>query len=219
MSSTAFGVLLAASAGGVLVCAVATLWQRSTGSVVGWLAAQGIFLSSAALWIGIHASDAVLMATAGVVLAVKGILVPRLLTRVVRVGGSTLASSPVVNVPASLVAAGALVFLASAAMRHVVDLVPDPAGRLVPIGLASFLIGFFTLVSRKHAVSQIVGILLIDNGIALFAFLVTSGVPILVEFGVSLDVLLVIVVLQVLTARMQAKFGALDVDQLQELHD
>jgi len=198
---------------------VGSLWQRTSVSVAGWLALQGLALSSAALWIGIHNLDSVLIATSIVVLVVKAILLPWLLRKVVRKGGVTFESSPVVNGTSSLVAAAALIFLASAAMRNVAKLVPSPANKLIGIALATFLIGFFTLVSRKHAVSQIVGIVLIDNGIALFAFLVTSGVPILVEFGVSLDVLLVVVVLQVLTARMREKFGGLDVDQLQELHD
>ncbi len=81
------------------------------------------------------------------------------------------------------------------------------------------LVGFFALVTRRKAVSQIVGILLVDNGIALVAFLATAGVPLIVELGASLDVLLVVVVLQVLTTQMRARLGSLDLDQLTELHD
>jgi hydrogenase-4 component E len=64
-----------------------------------------------------------------------------------------------------------------------------------------------------------VGLLLVDNGIALVAFLATSGVPLVVELGASLDVLLVVVVLRVLTTHMHSQFGVLDLDQLRELHD
>ena len=58
------------------------------------------------------------------------------------------------------------------------------------------LLGFFMLATRRKAVSQIIGLLLVDNGVALVAFLLTAGVPLLVELGASLDVLLVVVVLQ-----------------------
>jgi hydrogenase-4 component E len=86
-------------------------------------------------------------------------------------------------------------------------------------GTALGIIGFFMLATRRKAVSQIVGLLLIDNGIALATFLLTAGVPLLVEFGAALDVLLVVVVLRVLATTMRARFGPFDLDQLRELRD
>ena len=85
--------------------------------------------------------------------------------------------------------------------------------------MAVVLIGFFVLVTRRPALSQLVGFLLMDNGITAVGFLTTAGVGLVVELGVSLDVLLVVLVLQVLTARMRAAFGATDLDELRELHD
>ena len=64
-----------------------------------------------------------------------------------------------------------------------------------------------------------VGFLILDNGIALVAFLATAGLPLIVELGASLDLLLAVLVLQVLAARMRTKFGGMDLDQLRELHD
>jgi hydrogenase-4 component E len=58
-----------------------------------------------------------------------------------------------------------------------------------------------------------------DNAITAIAFLATSGVPLTVELGVSLDVLLAVLVLLVLTNRMRSAFGATDLDELRELHD
>jgi len=59
----------------------------------------------------------------------------------------------------------------------------------------------------------------VDHGITAIAFLATAGVPLIVELGVSLDLLLVVLVLQVLTARMRLTFGHSDLDELRELHD
>jgi hydrogenase-4 component E len=126
---------------------------------------------------------------------------------------------PIVNVTASLLAGAALTLLAYATTRDIVALDTGPEIRAVPIGVAVALIGFFVLVSRRKAVTQIVGFLLLDNGVALIAFLTTAGVPLVVELGVALDVLLAVLVLQVLTARMRTKFGTLDLDQLTELRD
>lgn len=64
-----------------------------------------------------------------------------------------------------------------------------------------------------------VGFLLMDNAITATTFLTTNGVPLVVELGVSLDVLLAVLVLRVLTTRMRAAFGGTDLDELRELHD
>jgi hydrogenase-4 component E len=122
-------------------------------------------------------------------------------------------------VPASLIAAAALIVLAYLATGPVTALSPGPASRLAPIGVATVLIGFFMLATRRKAVSQITGLLLVDNGAALATFLLSAGVPLLVEFGASLDVLLVAVVLRVLATTMRPRFGPVDLDQLRELHD
>jgi hydrogenase-4 component E len=211
--------LLELTVGVVLACAVVTLWRRDLRALVAVLALQGAALAALAAVLAVHDGDVGLGVVAGVVLLAKGIVIPNLLARVVRRDPGSRETAPLVNVPASLVAAGALVVLAYLSAGRLISLFPSPATRLTPLGLATVLVGFFVLVTRRKAVSQIVGLLLVDNGIALIAFLLTAGVPILVELGASLDVLLVIVVLQVLAASMRARFGHVDLDQLRELHD
>jgi hydrogenase-4 component E len=87
------------------------------------------------------------------------------------------------------------------------------------VGLAVVLIGLLVLVTRRRALSQIVGFLLLDNGITAIAFLAAAGVPLLVELGISFDLLLAVLVLRVLAARMRAAFGISDLDEMRELHD
>ena len=67
--------------------------------------------------------------------------------------------------------------------------------------------------------SQVVGFLLLDNGITATAFVAVSGVPLIVEFGVTFDLVLVVLVLQLLTVRLRTAFGSTDLDELRELHD
>jgi hydrogenase-4 component E len=75
------------------------------------------------------------------------------------------------------------------------------------------------MVTRRHAISQAAGFLMLDNGIAATAFLLTAGVPLIVELGASLDVLFAVIVIGVLTGRLRRAFGGADLDQLQELRD
>jgi hydrogenase-4 component E len=219
VNNATYSSLLELAAGLVILCAFVTLWRRSLSAIVRALCVQGVALGLVALVLGVHRHDVVLITVGCLVIAAKGAVIPTLLRRVLANDSLNRETSPLVNVPASLVGAGALTFLAYGATRSVVALVPTSAGRLIPLGVATLLIGFFSMVIRRKAASQIVGLLLVDNGIALVAFLATAGVPLLVELGASLDVLLVVVVLRVLAVQLWSKFAVLDLDQLQELHD
>ena len=219
MSDRLFVQLLDLAAGLVLVCAFVVLWRRGLVAIVRALTVQGVAVAALALLLGLHEHDPEPIVVAALILVVKGAAIPRVLLRIVRSSDETREVEPLVNVPTSLVAAAALTLLAYATTRDVVALNPTAETRAVPIGIAVILIGFFVLVTRRKAVTQVVGFLLLDNGIAVVALLATAGVPLVVELGVALDVLLAVLILQVLTTRMRAKFGALDLDQLRELHD
>jgi len=219
MSAATYADLLDLTAGVVLACAVVALWRRDLRALVAVLALQGVALGALAGVLAFRSHDLGLGVVAGVVVVAKGVVIPLLLGRVVQRDPGSRESAPLVNVAASLVAAAALVVVAYLSAGTLTALLPGVTTRLAPIGVATVLVGFFVLVTRRKAVSQIVGLLLIDNGIALVAFLLTAGVPFLVELGSSLDVLLVVVVLQVLATSMRARFGHLDLDQLRELHD
>lgn len=219
MSAATYAGALEFAAGLVVVSAVVTLWRRSLSAIVKTLAVQGLALGAVALILGLRQHDGVLMSVGVLIIGAKGAVIPALLKRVLASDPASRETTPLVNVPASLVGAGVLSLLAYGATEPIVKLVPTTTGRLIPLGFATLLIGFFSMVVRRKAVSQIVGLLLVDNGIALVAFLATAGVPLLVELGASLDVLLAVVVLRVLAAQLWSKFGVLDLDQLRELRD
>jgi hydrogenase-4 component E len=214
-----FDSALTLAAGTVLVSAVVVLWLTSVHAVIRVMAIQGFALGAVALILGLRHDDVGLVATALVVVLLKGVAIPLLLGRTDDEGGPSRESRPLVNVPASLVAASVLIVLAFLSTRSLGRFVGTGAGALVPVGVATLLIGFFVLVTRRLPVFQIVGLLMVDNGIALVAFLSTAGVPFLIELGVSLDVLLGIVVLMVLTRRLRSEFGNVDLDELRELRD
>jgi hydrogenase-4 component E len=211
---------LGLAAGAVLACAVVTLWRRDLRAVVAVLAVQGTALGVTAGVLAAHSRDDIgLGVTAALVIAAKGLIIPALLRRVVRQDPGSRETAPLVNVPASLLSAAALIVVAYLASGKIAALAPGGPARLAPVGVATVLIGFLVLATRRKAASAITGLLLVDNGVALVAFLLTAGVPLLVELGASLDVLLVVVVLRVLATTMRARLGPFDLDQLRELHD
>ena len=219
MSTETYTQLLYAACGGLLLAAVLTLWRRQLSALVGLLSVQGVLLGLLAVLLGSREESLELVVVGIGVLMLKGVVLPLVLRRALREGGEARETRPLVNVPASILAASLLTLLAYAASGPVVDLDPNPETRAVPVGLSMVLIGLFVLVTRRRAISQVVGFLLMDNGIATIAFLLTAGVPAIVELAVSLDLLFVVLVLLVVTSHVRTTFGGTDIDELRELRD
>ncbi|MFI1358339.1 hypothetical protein ACH4TV_32950 [Streptomyces sp. NPDC020898] len=234
MSESLFTQLLNLACGAFLLAAVIVLWRRELAAIVRLFALQGLALAAIALLLGLHEERWDLIVVAAGIGALRAGLLPYLIRRALAalVVGRTddqgqgyvrseevRETQPLVNVAASLLTAAALTLLAYAVARPLVELNPTPATRALPVGLAVVLIGFFVLVTRRRALAQVVGFLLLDNGITATAFLAASGVPLIVELGVSFDVLLAVLVLQLLTVRVREAFGTTDIDDLRELHD
>ena len=219
MNETGYVQLLDLACGVFLLAAVLVLWRRRLAAIVRLLAVQGAALAGLVATLAVHQHDVELGAVALGVLALRAVALPLLVRRALRAAGEAGQTQPLVNVAASLLAPAALAMLAYAVTQPVVRLSPSPATHAVPVAVTVLLLGFFVLVTRRRALSQLAGFLLVDNGITAAAFLTTAGVPLVVELGVSLDVLLAVLVLQVLTTRMLAAFGSTDLDELRELHD
>ncbi|MFI7294442.1 hypothetical protein [Streptomyces sp. NPDC050121] len=230
MSGGLYTQLLDLACGAFLLAAVIVLWMRELAAIVRVFALQGIALAAVAVLLGAHEERWDLVAVGLGVGVLRAGVLPYLMRRALAAltqgrrrygdgGAETRETQPLVNVAASLLTASLLTLLAYAVARPLTELHPTPATRALPVGLAVVLIGFFVLVTRRRALAQVVGFLLLDNGITATAFLATSGVPLIVELGVSFDVLLAVLVLQILTTRVREAFGTTDIDDLRELHD
>ena len=211
--------LLDLAAGVFLLAAVAILWRRDVAAQTTWLTVQGAALTGIAVILGADQAHPELYAVAAGVGLLRAVVLPALVRWAINARAEDRETAPLINVSASLLAAAALVLLAYAVAQPLVRLEATTAARALPVGLAVVLIGLLVLVTRRKALSQIVGFLLLDNGITAIAFLAAAGVPILVELGVSFDLLLAVLVLRVLAARMRAAFGSADLDEMRELHD
>ncbi len=212
--------VLGLAAAAMLLAAVLIVWRRELAAMVRLLAGQGVALAMIPLAEGVQRHDGELIVVALVVLALRAVVLPGLLSRAVAAEPEEAReSTPLLNTTASLLIAGGLSVVAFAVSRPLVRLDSTAGTRVVPAALAVVLIAVFVMVSRRRAVSQAIGFLMLDNGIAATAFLLTAGVPLIVGLGASLDVLAAIVVIGILTGRMQRIFGGTDLDQLRELRE
>jgi hydrogenase-4 component E len=218
MSQATYNGVLNLAAGAFLLTAVVVVWRRELRAMVRLLAWQGVALAAIPLTEGIYHDDLALIVVGLVVLLLRAVGLPLLLARAVGTEPEERReSTPLVNTTTSLIITAVLTVLAYAVTRPIITLDPSPATRAVPAAFAVILIAIFVMVSRRRALSQAVGFMMLDNGIAATAFLITAGVPLIVELGASLDVLFAVLVLGLLTGQMRRTFGDTDLDQLSEL--
>jgi len=201
----------------VLLSGIAVLWRHSLEAYIRAFARQSFLFVVTIVLVAAQTGDARLYLVAALVFLMKVVLIPNVLQRVQRHVGADLEIHPYVNTPASLVITGALTLLSYAVASPVTTLGSVPTRGGIPLALATVFVGLFILVSRKSALSQIIGFLVLENGIALLAVLATFGVPLIVELGVFLDVLLGVLVMQVFVYRIRETFDTLDVDRLKKL--
>nr|WP_245573194.1 hypothetical protein [Amycolatopsis benzoatilytica] len=212
--------LLDLACGALLLTAVLILWRRELSVIVRVFALQGVALAGLVAVLAAQEGAAELWIAAAGILVLRVGLLPWLLRRAMATTAEAQRETrPLVNVASSLLAAAALTLIAYAVSQPLVDLAPAPATQAIPVGMTVVLIGFFVLVTRRRALSQLVGFLLLDNGITAVGFLTTASTGLIVELGVSLDVLLAVLVLQILASRMRETFGDTDLGELRELHD
>jgi len=219
VNDPAFVQALALCAGLLILTAVLQLWRRSLSGSINLLAVQGLALASLIATIGLAESEPELIGVAVLVLAIKTAVIPIILARTASATGARREAAPRMNPTAGLLVSAVLTTVAYLASQPIVGQNPTTAARVVPVGLAVVLIGFLILLTRRQAISQLIGFVVLDNGIAAVAMLTAGGVPLVVELGVMLDVLLVVLILRVLTGRLLHIFGATDLDELTELRD
>jgi hydrogenase-4 component E len=220
MTESLFVSLVDLASGGLLLVTVLIVWRRDVTPMVRLLAAQGALLGAIPVLSGIRHSDIQLIVVGVGVGALRGVVFPRLIgARLHARTGPDRGPAPLVNTTAALLITAALTGVAFGVAQPLVAVDVSATTRALPVGFAMVLIGMFVLVSRRRAVTQIAGFLMLDNGIDAIAFLAAGGVPVVVELGASLDVLLALVILGVLAGRMYTKFGGTDLDDLHQLRD
>ncbi|HTY33542.1 hypothetical protein [Mycobacterium sp.] len=220
MTYNAFSVLVDLAAGGLLLAGVLIVWRRDLVAIVRLLAWQGVALAAIPILRGVYDGDGALISVGVAVLVLRVLVLPRLLARAVGAEPQChREATPLVNTATSLLITAALTLAAFATTGSLVNLQPGATTTAVPAATAVALVALLVMVTRRHAVSQAAGFLMLDNGIAATAFLLTAGVPLIVELGASLDVLFAVIVIGVLTGRLSSAFGGADLDALQELHD
>ena len=167
----------------VLIAGFLLLWRRGIPAYVDAFTLQSLALGATSAVVGYFTGNRELYLVAGLLIALKGIGIPLLLRRMARRFGTERELAPYVNTATSLLIGGLLVLLAYIVMRPIVQLSHLPTRAGMPLAMGLVFVSLFVIVSRKKALTQVIGFLMLENGIALLAVLGTHGIPLIVEIG------------------------------------
>jgi hydrogenase-4 component E len=201
----------------VLIFGLILLWRRGVTAYITAFRWQSIVLSTVTAAVAYFADDPELYWVAGALAVLKVLIIPGLLRRMERRFVAERELQPYVNTPTSLVIAGLLVLFGYAITRPLVALSDLPTRAGMPLAMGLVLVSLFVVISRKKALTQVVGFLMLENGLALLAVLGTYGIPLIVELGVFLDVLMGFLVMQIFIYQIHETFESIDVEQLNRL--
>jgi len=147
----------------------------------------------------------------------KVLFLPWRLERLVRQIKIEQEIHPFVSMPASMLICGALTVLAYVVARPITSLERLGSNTLA-VAIALLLTGFFLMINRRKALTQVLALLTMENGVMLAAIaLTTYGMPLVVEIGIFFDVVVAVMVLGILVFRIRETFASMDVSKLNEL--
>jgi len=202
----------------VLVLQIAMVAQRWIVAHIRIFAAQSFLLASIAATIAWYNHAPHIYIAAGLTLVVKVILVPILFERLMKRVEIQEEIAPLINVPISVVIAGGLTLVGYVVAESFYR--PEDPGlghNALAVAISLFLIGFFTMINRRKALTQVLALLSLENGLFLAAISLTYGMPLVVEIGVFFDVLVAAMVLGILVFRIRESFDSMDVSRLRRL--
>lgn len=201
----------------IILLFLAILLSRVTSlkTAVNILLLQSALVALACAFVAAETGEMHTYIAAALTLIIKAGLIPYALFRIVRMLRREREVNPIISPNHSVMVAGIMIVLAYGLIDKAL---PGIVSRdALAAAVAMMLIGLTLIMTRRQAVLQIVGLITMENGLYLVGLSVTKGLPLIIELGVFLDVLVAVVVLVILTYRLKRSFLSTDTSMLKKL--
>jgi hydrogenase-4 component E len=224
MNSSHFPVIFALDAltGAVfLLTALGVIATRQVLASLQLFIAQSLLLTLSAVLLGTALGSPHLFAVAGITIATKTLLIPWVLRHTVSSEVyRTREIDRVLNIPSSLLISAGLIVLAYGVANPMLAAVNVPFARInLPLGIAAMFLGIFTVVVRREAVPQLLGLLALENGVFFAGVAIVPNLPVIAELAAAVDVPVVALVIGLLTRRIHRRLGTTSVGRLIALRE
>ena len=203
----------------LLLLAFALLTQRRILSLINLFAAQGFVLVLSTLVVAYSTHQSHLYYSALLTLLLKVLLLPWIMHRLIRALNVRWDVEPLINIPATMLIGIVLVIFAFNLAAPISQFAGTITKATLGIATASILLSFLMMITRRKAVSQVIGFLTMENGLFFAATSATYGMPMVVELGIALDVLVGALIFGVFFFHIRETFESLDIQHMEKLKE
>jgi hydrogenase-4 component E len=203
----------------LLLNAFAMLSQRRIVGLVTLFAWQGLALGISTAIVAYTTGQTHLYASAVLTLALKVVVLPRILFRLTRQLGVQRDVEPMINIPTTMLIGIGLVIFAFNLALPISQMAGTITRSTLGIAMATVLLAFLMMITRAKAIPQVIGFLSMENGLFLAATSATYGMPMVVELGVALDVLVGVFILGIFFFHIRETFDSLDLKHMEKLKE
>ncbi len=203
----------------LLLLSFAMLSQRRIVSLVNLLALQGLMLTAATVLLAWRTGETHLYLSALLTFALKVVFLPWMLHRLIRRLEVYWDTEPLINIPGTMLIGVLIVVFAFGLAQPIAELASTATRSALGIAVAVILLAFLMMITRTKAMSQVIGFLSMENGLFFGAMSATHGMPMIVELGIALDILVAMLVLGVFFFQIREQFDSLDLHHLETLKE
>ena len=203
----------------LLMLAFAMIVQRRIWSLISLFTLQGLVLVVSTIAVGYVTAQPHLYVSAALTFVLKVVLIPILLRRMIERLAIRWDVETLINIPTTMLIGILVVIFAFNLATPIAQLSTSVARATLGIALACVLLSFLMMITRAKAVTQVVGFLSMENGLFFAATSATYGMPMVVELGIALDVLIGVLILGVFMFQIREQFDSLDIRHLEKLKD
>jgi hydrogenase-4 component E len=203
----------------LLLLSFAMLAQRRILSLINLFALQGAALVGSTAVVAWSTGQHHLFYSAGLTLALKVLLLPYILHRLIRRLGVAWDTETLVNIPSIMLIGLGVVIFAFGLAQPISELASTVTRSTLGIAIAVVMLSFLMMLMRRKAVTQVVGFLAMENGLFFAATSATYGMPMVVELGIALDVLVGVFILGIFFFQIREQFESLDLHHMERLKE
>jgi hydrogenase-4 component E len=203
----------------ILLTAFGLLVQRRILGLLHLFAWQGLFLCISTAIVGYITGMHHLFISSALTLVLKVFLLPYILYALIRKLNIRKESESLVNIPRTMLIGIALVIFSYHLTAPITQLSRMVTRSTLAVALATVMLGLLMMVTRRHAVTQIIGFLAMENGLFFAATSATYGMPMVVELGVALDLLIAAFIFGIFFFHISTTFDSLDVERMAKLKE
>ncbi len=203
----------------MLLLSFAMLAQRRVLTLINLFMLQGLVLSMSTVIVALTTGQSHLYGSAAITLVLKVLLLPWILHRLIRRLNVKWDVETLINIPTTMLIGIVLVVFSFNMALPISELAGTVSRATLGIAMAVVMLAFLMMITRSKAVPQVIGFLAMENGLFFAATSATYGMPMVVELGIALDVLIGMVILGVFFFQIREQFDSLDISHLERVRE